>query len=131
MSLALIAFPLYVEAFRWVSPTGVPAASRQQEAPTATAFGDEDLVISSPEAATAGPPTEQPAQPTDVPPTAEQPAQPTDAPTNVPPTAEQPDTRARETLTPVPTQGPTNTPGGPTDVPTATTVPPTATNAPT
>ncbi|MDZ4721326.1 MAG: hypothetical protein SH847_22930, partial [Roseiflexaceae bacterium] len=104
VSLVLIAFPLYIEAYRWINPLVIPAASRQQSAPSPI-----PEVPETPVPATAVP--EQPSAVPEAPTTAVVQPEPTNA-----------DAAARSTLTPeLPTAAPTNT------VPPGTTVPATAT----
>ncbi|NWG20117.1 MAG: hypothetical protein HXY39_07280, partial [Chloroflexi bacterium] len=138
VSVLLIAFPLYAEAYRWVNPALVPAAPRGQEAPTEQPVNDAG--------STSVPADQAPAESTSAP-TDQAPAESTSAPTD------QAEIQARATETPLPTattalESPTATGApatatpvpGATATPTATPVPgatatftsvPTATGSPT
>jgi hypothetical protein len=113
ISLLLIVFPLYAEAYRWVNPSIVPAAQRETDTPIAS------------------PVPTQPMPPTDTPRPTNTPIGPTDTPR---PTATA-FTVTPGTITPTPpTDTPTLTPASATNTPTNTPIPtvaPTLTPQPT
>ena len=123
MSLVMIAFPLYVETYRWVRPASVPAASRQQEAPTMTPFGQEPAPteVAPAPAATELATQAVPTVPTDSVPEVQQRATVTDVPTEVPTSDGTATATPTASSTPIetPTETPTTDPNlTPTETPT-------------
>src|SRR5262245_25595379 len=118
VSLLLIVFPLYAEAYRWINPLAAPAAPRAQEATadpnglTATAKNQIEARATDTAVPTGTPGGAPTNTPTDTPP-----AGATNTPTDTPPAG------ATNTPTDTPPAGATNTP---TDTPPAG-----ATNTPT
>ena len=110
ISLLLIIFPLYVEAYRWVNPLVAPAAQRETDTPAA-----------SPATATSPPQPTDTTQPTGTPP----------APSNTPRATATAFTVTPGTITPTPpTFTPTGTSQAATNTPTNTPVAGTATPTP-